>query len=343
MPNLLPPLASRRTHWAELTSGDTLFRHLQTVGESWRVAADSAWLDADPVSNATLSYAAFWWKRGHVDELPESEKDEAFRRWKIFAQMLWCFDEARRSERIEPSEIDRVALGNRLPAFDKQQGITQFTGDPSGRSADVARAYMWIRSFRSIEPSARAAVPVALYDTKEGSGFLATLTLEVMPGGVGEVADHPGAAFDVIHHDAFVKSIGRAWTMALRATSGEARVDGRWRVERRAVPRSSASRELRLVDGPSASGAAVRGWWHVLHNRIPDAEIVVLAQISKDGNSLETVDFVSRKVEAIVREGTGSDGHSAFDTIVVIGDRARKEAEEALGDNPLGIRVVSLG
>ena len=119
-------------------------------------------------------------------------------------------------------------------------------------------------------------------------------------------------------------------------------MDGRWGVRRGPPFTPASSRGLRLVDGASAGGAAARGWWHVLRNQIPDAEIVVLAQVAADGRSLEPVNYVGPKVEAIVREGVRPDDHPAFDTIVVVGDDARREAEDALGSNANRIRVVLL-
>ena len=119
-------------------------------------------------------------------------------------------------------------------------------------------------------------------------------------------------------------------------------MDGRWRVQR------GAPFEGRLRAGcdswtvARAGGAAARGWWHALNNQIPDAEVVVLAQIAADGRSLDPVSHVAPKVEAIVEDGIKADGHPAFDTIVVVGDDSRREAERHPGVNATRIRVVRL-
>jgi hypothetical protein len=336
---LLPPFAHARKQWSSITTGDSLFRHLLVDGKSWEISSDREWLESDSSPTGRLPRVAHFWKK-HVEQLAGGEQ-HATERWTVLAQMLWCFDEARRSENVAPSALDRVALARRLPAFGPD-GIVPFSGDPIARPAEVARAYTWIRSFRAIEPTARAHVPIALYDTEEKRGFLATLTLELLPGGIGEVADHPGSAFDTELHDLFVDSIARAWRMASEATPEAPPMDGRWHVRRGPPFTPASSRGLRLVDGASAGGAAARGWWHVLRNQIPDAEIVVLAQVAADGRSLEPVNFVGPKVEAIVREGVRPDGQPAFDTIVVVGDDARREAEDVLGSNGQRIRVVRL-
>lgn len=337
---LLPPLAYAPAEWTNITRGDALFRHLLAEGKSWEISSHSEWLDGSASSTSRLPRVAQFWKR-YIETRSRHVAPDANERWRVLAQMLWCFDEARRSEQLAPSALDRVALARRLPVFGLD-GIAPFTGDPSSRSAEVARAYTWIRSFRQIEPTATAHVPIALYDTEEKHGFLATLTLELLPGGIGEVADHPCSAFDTELHDLFVDSIARAWRMAGEATPEATQMDGRWHVRRGAPFTSPSSRALRLVDGASASGAAANGWCHVLRNQVPDAEIVVLAQVAADGRSLEPVNHVGPKVEAIVREGIRPDGHPAFDTIVVVGDDARREAEDALGSNANRIRVVQL-
>lgn len=350
--DLLPPWAAAPLDkWKELTSGDALFQWLQREGKSWDLAPEQAWLDGDPAKGSTFPYAVFWW-RSYVNRLSdappsgslsgESPRARAVRRWKVLAEMLWCFDEARRSD-LAPSEIDRIALGSRLPEID-EVGFHDFLGDPSRRAASVARAYVWIRSFRAVALSATVEVPIALYDQGKQTGFLGTLTLELMPGGVGEVAAHPGVAFETVLHEEFVDSIGRAWKMALATVPGATRVDGRWQIRRGAPFGSSSPRDffLETVDGPSASGAAARGWWHVLHERVPDSEVIVLAQVGGNGTSLESVAFIADKVKAVVREGLTPDRHPAFDTIVVVGSRAKREAEAAIGGEPLDPRVVAL-
>jgi hypothetical protein len=100
--------------------------------------------------------------------------------------------------------------------------------------------------------------------------------------------------------------------------------------------------ELEAVDGASASGAAARGWWHALHGNVPDAEVVVLAQVSGDGQSFETVSCIAEKIQAIVREGMKSDGAQAFDTIVVA-DRAQGDAAgHMLAESASQLRLASL-
>jgi hypothetical protein len=335
---LVPAWATRSDVWSKYTTSDALFRDLLVDdGRSW---SKTSWF-VDSAATDTLPGVVLWWKEGHLKHLESAQQPDALRRWKLFGQILWCFEEARALE-DSPEDIDYSTLATRLPEFDAG-GIHQYAGDPANqsRSEDVARAYMCIRSFQMAQPLRTVEVPVALFDLSDNRGFIATLTLDLMPGGRGEIAPHLGSAFETIYHSAFETSIRRAWNMA--GGRNEGRTDGRWRLRRGGPLDMSQRRRITLdaVDGPSAGGAAARGWWHLLHGKEPDAEIVVMAQILSDESSLESVAHLRDKVLAVVDEGKGPDGGLVYDTIVVVGDAARVTAQEALG-SCRQIRVVSL-
>jgi hypothetical protein len=338
---LWPHAADKALVWERYTAGDALFKKLlKDGGSSWK---SCSWFGAG-MERDTLPGLALWWKKNAVDShLGTASAPDALRRWQVLSEILWCFEEARKLSApsgFSPTEIDRISLAARLPEFD-EHGVHDYKGDQTeaARSKQVARAYMCVRSFRLIAPSRAVEIPIALVDGSAKTAFIATLTLELMPGGTGEIAPHLGAAFDTIYHTAFEVSLERAWRMA---GGTHANVDGRWWLRRgTSFTSSSGTIALDAVDGPSAGGAAARGWWHLLNEKVPDPEIVVMAQISKDEASFETVDYVSQKALAVATEGRTPEGHLAFDTIVVVGNAAKQAAESSLGSSS-DIRVVPL-
>lgn len=335
------PLADKGLAWDTYTTGDALFRKLQAEGHSRWQPCEWVGSDWSTWKRGTLPALALWWKWNVVDKSPVAAQADVMRRWQVLSEILWCFDEARKPEESPPTEIDRLSLAARLPEFD-QHGIHKYAGNPKeeARVKRVARAYMCVRSFRGTAPSRAVETPIALVDTSTAAGFMATLTLELMPGGTGEIAPHLGAAFDTIYHTAFESSLERAWKMAGGTRST---VDGRWSM-RRGTPFASPSGAIALdaVDGPSAGGAAARGWWHLLNDQVPDPEVVVMMQIANDDVSFETVDFIPQKVRAVEKEGRTPDGQLAFDTIVVVGSDAKRDGESALGRSSGHVRIVPL-
>ena len=65
-------------------------------------------------------------------------------------------------------------------------------------------------------------------------------------------------------------------------------------------------------------------WWHLQHKKVPDPEVVVMARVAEDGDSLGTVEYIKERSAAVCREGRASDDSPGFDTIVVIGDEAQR-------------------
>ena len=326
LPDLLPSSwAQRHGPWNELTTGETLYRRLVEGFASLEPAPPSRWFDDEPAPQSP-AYVVRWWKDSHVDRCAASERPDAMRRWKAFAALLWCYEQACHTRPLTAGTIDRSALADRLPEFG-DDGVRRFAGDAAARADQAARAYLCIRLFGGTLPSARVEVPVALYDKSRGEAFVATLELELLPAGVGEVGVHPGAAFDTTYHAGFCRSMRRAWDLAAGREAAD--VDGRWRL-RCGLTSSSRGLSLDSVDGASASGAAARGWWYALNRKVPDAGIVVLAEVKAD-LALGPVDFVPDKVRAIVSAGAGADGRSGIDTILVAGSRELDQARRGLG------------
>lgn len=338
--DLRPAWAFAERRWGVLTTGDALYRHLK-ADDGWTWILDADWTDeTDGRGTATLPGVVRWWKASYVDRCPPAARKEALRRWKLLGQMLWSFELARTRPAVASELMSAVAS---LPDF-IDGGITGLPQGTAARSDEAARAYMWARSIGGVEPLRAVHVPVALYDRISDTGFLATLEAELMPDGVGAVAAHPSAAFETVYHQTFDESMRHAWKMALKTVPHNPLVDGRWRLRRGSPTQPSPSQPLPIdaVDGPSASGAAARAWWHLLHARTPDPEVVVLAQIARGGDSFEPVDRITEKIQAVVREVGRQDGSRSFDTIVVAERTQERTAREALGHELSGLTLVGL-
>lgn len=256
--------------------------------------------------------------------------------------LLWCGEQAATREDRYRTEIDRVILAlASTPELDIQDETWAWVCIHAlfEEQEDVVR--------RSTRGRRHVEVPVAGWNEQRGEndGFLATLVLEVLDGGAGQVAHHPIDAFETRFDKEFGDSMRHAWAAARELAQKEGvdvlRSDGRWRLLQGWSWEEQEARELppaAEANDRSASGAAAWGWYFALTGKVLDSDIIVLAQVREDG-LLEGVDDkgVFAKTKAIV-----DDGH--FDTIVVASEGNKNKAEDAL--NTLGklgvIRVKNL-
>ncbi|MCX6911347.1 MAG: NACHT domain-containing protein [Verrucomicrobia bacterium] len=169
-------------------------------------------------------------------------------------------------------------------------------------------------------------------DPSRAKGSLATLTLNVLEPGVGELFQHPEFSLLTFAADTFVASLRNAWSAA-RSCFGQKEKDSpplcdiRWRLT------ESDGQDIREVHGPSASGAAALALLLAPRNQLPDDRLIVLVECRADG-TLAGVGNLRDKVAAIA-------GSGHLDTIVVVGDGKQREAETALGKQRT-IRIVNL-
>lgn len=256
--------------------------------------------------------------------------------------ILWCAEQAATRGDLYRTEIDRAIFAL-----------------PNARELDIQDetwAWVCIRTLlekqddvaaRYTKGHRRVDVPVAGWNGQkdENGGFLATLVMEVLDGGAGQVAQHPIDVFETRFDKEFGDSMKDAWMAAREQAEKEGvdvlRCDGRWRLlqrwswevqEREKLPPAAEANDR------SASGGAAWGWYFALTGKVPDRGIIVLAHMREDG-LLEGVDDdgVFAKTKAVADDGR-------FDTIVVASEGNRAKAEDALRDlGKLGvIRVVNL-
>jgi hypothetical protein len=234
-----------------------------------------------------------------------------------------------------PRELNSTELDPVVCALDV---TPEFIKSREGWAFDCVSILYEARGLRQLRPPTRSLhVPLALSDELlQDKGSLATIVLDVLQPGAGRVFHHPAYSSLISYADPdFEESMQDAWDAAkdrLRKDGVNVPLcDGRWRLvlEERPVP---------AIRGRSASGAAAWGWWFALQERkVPDKEIIVLAEINKDGD-LKEVGGLFAKTNAIAEDGR-------FDTIVVASEKNRLEAEKTLRKlGRLGpIRVVRLG
>ncbi len=197
------------------------------------------------------------------------------------------------------------------------------SGNPS--DCDIA-TWAVIRLFgRSAQP---VKIPFAV--VINGTGSLCWLELLVLDDGLNRAIPHP------IHYlrsslnrmvtvrSSFEKAIESAWSLVRDHQASINRpntvMEGYWR-----VIADGGGLGNQPIDGGSAGGAAIYGWYHALTKTEPDKGLIVLATAPSDvsSDSLGKVDEVNAKAEAI-----GS--NERFDTIVVADDDNYKEAVKGL-------------
>lgn len=238
--------------------------------------------------------------------------------WEAACRLLWCAAQAAANPSREADAIDRISL-----VF--ADNVPPFMRGHEGWALDC------IRLLQGASPPLRSRrVSVALGET--AGGHVATLVLEVLQPGGGQVFIHPEDTLRTYARDDFVEAMQAAWeaAKALIPREGDSLFDGRWRLLR---PDNLPESE---VSGPSAGGAAALGWYHALKGTFPDERVIVLARIDRAGR-FGPVGEVKAKVGAIAEDGR-------FDTIVVVGGENQGQAEQELRSrNKLRvIRVVNL-
>jgi hypothetical protein len=236
--------------------------------------------------------------------------------WETVRTLVWCAEEAANFPDFYRNEIDRNFFAiSRTPAFIKS-----------------AEPFAWtcIRTFLDA-PSRAVEVHAAVWDEPQGEdeGFMATLVLEAMDGGPTDLVHHPADVFCTMTDDQFRVSMQNAWIAAGKLVSKQRpdlRCHGRWRLLRDGQP-------LAEVRGGSAGGAAGWGWWYALQGKVPDPEVIVIAQVDAAG-ILTGVDppGIRPKVRAIARDGR-------FDTIVVASGQNQSDAVTALLDLPPQVKI----
>jgi hypothetical protein len=255
-------------------------------------------------------------------EFENQERDKRRSQWYAARRLLWCAEQATRISEPAWDQIDRVL---RTIA-----SSTEIIKGQEGWALDCIRVLR-----QKDAPRRSLPIPVALSDELlRDRGVLATLVLDVVEPGGGQVFQHPKEAVRTYPQADFEQSMQDAWTAAKElAQKGGAQVlfDARWRLQLNEEP-------VLEVSGRSASGAAARGWWFALTGKVPDEGVIALAQVRADG-LLEGVDGVPAKVKAIA-----DDPEERFDTIVVASDENQREAEAALREcgKAGAIRVVNI-
>jgi hypothetical protein len=244
--------------------------------------------------------------------------------------LLWCGEQAATRDDRYRTEIDRAILALASP--------------PELNIQDETWAWVCIRTLlekqedmptRYTQGRRRVDVPVAGWNGQKGEngGFLATLVLEVLDSGAGQVAHHPIDAFETRFDKEFGDSMKHAWAAAREQAKKEGvdvlRYDGRWRLLQRWSWEEQKEGKLlpaAEANDRSASGAAAWGWYFALTGKVPDSGIIMLAQVREDGMiAAVDDDGVSAKTKAIA-----ADGH--FDTIVVASTGNSTKAEAALSE-----------
>jgi len=313
---------------ADKWPGDWL-RLTEAFFPSLRQAVASRALDSGAIQRAL---DAWQWSAVSVAE-ERLSFPEAMCRMRI---MLWCADHLQRSASLRDQAQPAV--------------LTQL---PPNAPAEVRERADWsLACARILQGEAsrkRIAVPIALADEMiQLKGGIATLVFEVYSPGNGRLALNPEETFRILPDEDFTESLSRAWRIALEVAKDE---DGRsefpdvvWRVIRESPSMSGLEEQaffesagLRLkgrITGRSASGAALRGFRHLLRGTDPKPDVFVLAQVQRDSTAasrLGSVGGISAKAEAIANAGRCA--------TVIVTEKDKAEAALAISRKNAGTRV----
>jgi hypothetical protein len=162
---------------------------------------------------------------------------------------------------------------------------------------------------------------------------IAELHQELLLTGSGKHFHHPKDALRTFAHTSFAASLTQAWDTNLQSflletnEGSEVKWNGRWRLL------DKIGNPVIEVSGRSASAAAAWGWWFLLRDKIPDAGIIVMAQVDESGR-FAGVNGIIDKTEAVMKDGR-------FDTIIVASKENEEEAKRVLQTSSR-VRVVRI-
>lgn len=315
----LESIADCERAYRELIKGDTLFRALDQLLHPVRLPAESLrWMELC---------------RGQLFE-DRAEEPAATRKWECARDMVWCALQA-----VEYLSGNQDKLPTRQQ-YEMNRSIQEIADPPEFLRGDTDRESWAVGCIDAFirPPTKSIRVPVAVEKTDDGSGSLATLHLEILQPGTGQLIHHPADKLATSFHKSFADSMGDARQAAKTLAGKDELFDSRWRL----LQDSGAPLSL-SVSGHSASGAAAWGWHCALTGKVYDPRVIVLAEIDSSG-VLSPVNGVQAKTQAIADCGR-------FDTIVVADgrDKSAKDHNQTVAERVLResgklgpIRVVNL-
>lgn len=312
--DLLASAAGRDEAWYHLRQGDRLFIELARLVDAGRVPVD----------------AATRWMLGAEHLLGDPKLVERAR------LLIGCAVAAGKPE-VQSALVKAV------------DGIaaTQQQVAASDTAYEVTWRRLAISQFRRAPPVNAGRVDFAVYDmgAQHAAGELAQLELSLWPNGSGVAVHHPRDSLVTNEIDSeFFTSMNEAWHAALDLvrrekpagedeSSDRSAVDGCWRVV------DGNGNPLSQVRGRSASGAAIRGWYHLMTRRLLDERVIVLCQVRAvadrsgkryEGYELASVDGIAQKTRAVAQATLDEGSAARFDTIAVVGAENARQAEETL-------------
>jgi HEAT repeat protein len=292
-----------------MTTGSSLYDSLRTVVRS---GVSLAWEDG--LSGLIEAWEGFTCHEGFEEQ------------WKQARRLVWCACQASTLGSKVADDLDRTEFSRRIGQ------VAELPDDREVAEVLSDLLWGWTAGFR-LAPAVRkcVAVPVALYEPGANRGLVATLKLSLIEGIGCTIFPDPVQALITRFDERFLVSARCAWTLAKRHAQGWAsdsvvELGGSYHLV------EQAGQSVSLVDGQSAGGALLRGWWYALTARVPDEGVFVLAALSHhDGLNtarvscdLKSVSGVKAKVVALLESG------HTLDTIIVSDDENRREAESTL-------------
>ena len=189
--------------------------------------------------------------------------------------------------RAGPNVVDKTTVASWLDAY----ACALEKNAPSGPGYVAATARLLM------DTGEKAEVPIVV--AWQNGAVILKLALVSVPGGSGELWLHPSFAHRQTDLSAgtgkFTEALVGAWSHVRGALPAPAANDVFWRL----LAADGHALPAMQLDGPSASAAALRGFWHLARGMKIDPDVYVLAEATSPHGRLEPVGHLRQKVDSI--------------------------------------------
>src|ERR1035438_7993034 len=165
------------------------------------------------------------------------------------------------------------------------------------KNAASGKGYVATTSRLLMQTGEKAEVPIVV--AWQNGAVILKLELIAVPGGAGELWLHPSFAHRQADLSAgtgqFNDTLAGAWSHIRSSLPAPAGIDVFWRL----LAADGHALPAMQLDGPSASAAAFRAFWHITQGLHIDSDVYVLADATAADGHIQAVGHLREKINAI--------------------------------------------